>query len=448
MAVENLDNSSTLANSLFTTLTDGITIPSVPNFTDPKFDFSPDNTSDLYADIESATIKDVTEVCLDGEGSFDKFMAGMDIHLAREYEKGRLTGTQYAEVYASTIQAVLGQAVSFSLQKEQSRWGAVTAQMQARIAEIQATEALINLERAKLGTAKEGFDMNLTAAQYAQTKMGIAVTEAEHDGVTINNAAAEYSLHHMLPAEVAIKNYERVAVMPSTVAMNQFQIDRILPAQAQAAEFTNHEILPLERILKDIQANRIAVSEAQNAEFNVANMLPNAFAQAQHILNVRQPLESEAIEEAIEKERAQTLDTRRDNLTPISGVIGLQKTGLDLDNDTKDYILANQLPKQVELVTRQISLTGEQTESERAKTLDVRTDGASVVGSVGKQKDLYTQQIDSFIKDSQHKTAKMYLDAWVTQKTLDEGLNAPTQLTNNEINEVLTNVRGNNNLGS
>lgn len=448
MAVENLDNSSTLANSLFTTLTDGISIPSVPNFEATKFTFTPDTTSDLYDVIGSAKIDDVTEVCIDGSGSFDKFMAAMDIHLEREYEKGRLTGTQYAEVYASTIQSVLGQAVSFSLQKEQSRWSAVTAQMQARIAEIQATEALINLERAKLGTAKEGFEMNLTAAQYAQTKMGIAVTEAEHDGVTINNASAEYNLNHMLPAEVAIKNYERIAVMPSTVAMNQFQVDRILPAQAQAAEFNNHEILPLERTLKDIQANRIAVSEAENAEFNVTNMLPNALAQAQHILNVRQPLESEAIGEAIEKERAQTLDTRRDGLTAISGVVGLQKVNIDLDNDTKDYILANQLPKQVDLVTRQISLTGEQTESERAKTLDVRTDGASVVGSVGKQKDLYTQQIDSFIKDSQHKTAKMYLDAWVTQKTLDEGLSAPTQLTNNEINEVLTNVRGNNNLGS
>ena len=448
MAVENLDNSSELANSLFTSLTDGITIPSVPDFSDPKFDFTPDQSSDLYGDVESATIKDVTEVCLDGDGSFDKFMAAMDIHLEREYEKGRLSGTQYAEVYASTIQAVLGQAVSFSLQKEQSRWGAVTAQMQARIAEIQATQALIELERAKLGTAKEGFDMNLTAAQYAQTKMGIAVTEAEHDGVTINNASAEFNLNHMLPAEVAIKNYERMAVMPSTVAMNEFQVDRILPAQAQAAEFNNHELLPLEKKLKEIQANRIAVAEAEAAEFNIDNILPNTFAQAQHVLNVRQPLESEAIGEQIEVQRAQTLDIRRDGLTPVSGVIGLQKDGLQVDNDTKDYILANQLPRQVDLVTRQVALTGEQTESERAKTLDVRTDGATVVGSVGKQKDLYTQQIDSFVKDSQHKTAKMYLDAWVTQKTLDEGLNAPTQLTNNEINEVLTNVRGNNGLGS
>ena len=67
-------------------------------------------------------------------------------------------------------------------------------------------------------------------------------------------------------------------------------------------------------------------------------------------------------------------------------------------------------------------------------------------GSVGKQKDLYDQQIDSFIKDAQHKTAKMYSDAWVTQKTLDEGLAPPTQFNEANINSVLAGVRGNNNL--
>lgn len=375
-------------------------------------------------------------------------MEAVDAHIQREFKDGRLTTAQYGEVYVGAIQAVLSNATSFALQKDQAKWSAIQAQMQARIVEIQATQGLIELEKAKLETAKAGFDMNLTAAQFGLTKMQIAVTEAEHDGVTVNNALAEYNLKYNAPADVAIKHYERNAVMPSTVAMNEFQVDRILPAQAAAAEYTNRELLPLEQALKDIQANRLAVAEAAAAEYNLDYILPNQYAQAQHVLNIRQPAESEAIFEQIEQARAQTLDTRRDGLTPVSGVIGLQKEGLDWDNQTKDYVLANQLPRQVELVGKQINLTEEQRESERAKTLDTRSDGETVEGSVGKQKDLYDQQIDSFVKDAQHKTAKMYLDSWVTQKTLDEGLSAPTQLTNNEINEVLSAVRGNNNLGS
>mgnify|MGYP000439303871 CR=1 FL=1 len=65
---------------------------------------------------------------------------------------------------------------------------------------------------------------------------------------------------------------------------------------------------------------------------------------------------------------------------------------------------------------------------------------------MGKQKDLYDQQIDSFVKDAKHKTAKMYLDGWITQKTLDEGLNAPDQLTNTNIDAVLAALRTANSL--
>ena len=100
------------------------------------------------------------------------------------------------------------------------------------------------------------------------------------------------------------------------------------------------------------------------------------------------------------------------------------------------------------LAERQIDLVNEQIEATRAQTLDQRTDGSDIVGSVGKQKELYDQQIDSYRKDAMQKVAKMYLDGWITQKTLDEGLIPPTQLTNNEINEVLSNIRAENNLGS
>jgi hypothetical protein len=94
------------------------------------------------------------------------------------------------------------------------------------------------------------------------------------------------------------------------------------------------------------------------------------------------------------------------------------------------------------LVNAQIDMVNEQTEAQRAHTMDTRRDGTTpVLGSVGKQKDLYTQQIDSYQKDAQQKVAKMFLDGWITQKTLDEGLLAPTQLTNSEINEVMEVLR-------
>lgn len=452
MAVEfkNTDNSSTLANDMFTALTTGITIPASPDFSDPKFDFEPDTTSALYSDINGATIAEVTagEGTLEGTGAFDVFMTAMDKHLEREFKGNRLTGSQYAEVYTAIANQVMGQAVSFTLQKDQARWAAVTAQMQARIAEIQSTEALINLEKTKIEAAESNFQLNLTAAQYALTKMQIATEEANHDSVTADVAIKHFQRNYQQPADLSVTHYERTEVMPSTVAMNKVQVDRILPAQAAIAEFQNRVLQPLEQDIQELQRDRIIPTQADMADFQRDSILPVELAQQQHILNHRQPSETNLIKEQIETQRANTLDTRTDGLTPVSGVVGLQKRNLTSDADIKDYNLDNTLPTQLNLIQEQITLTNEQGESERAKTLETRSDGATVEGSVGKQKDLYTQQIDSFIKDAQHKTAKMYLDGWITQKTLDEGLTAPTQLTNNEINEVLVAVRGNNSLGS
>jgi len=446
--VINIDNSSQLANDLFTALTAGVTIPPSPDFSDPKFDFSTDLNSDLYSDIVGATISKVTEGSntLKGAGAFDVFMVAMDKHLEREFKGNRITGSQYAEVYTTIANQVMGQAVSFTLQQDQARWTAVTAQMQARITEVQATIALVELEKAKIEASNANFQLNLTAAQYAQTKMATATEEATHDGITVENAMKEFQLNYSLPADVAIKQYERQAVMPSTVDMNKVQVDRILPAQASIAEFENRILQPIQEQLQILQRDRIVPVAADIEEFRRDNMLPIELEQQQHILNERQPAETTLINEQIEGARAQTLDTRQDGLTPITGVIGVQKRNAEAELDIKEYNLASTLPTQVTLLGEQINLTSEQTEAERGKTLDNRTDGATIEGSVGKQKDLYDQQIDSFIKDAQHKTAKIYLDSWITRKTLDDGVPVPTEFAEATVGSVIANVKTNNNL--
>ena len=118
----------------------------------------------------------------------------------------------------------------------------------------------------------------------------------------------------------------------------------------------------------------------------------------------------------------------------------LQIEGLDLDNQTKDFTLVNILPTQRNLLS-------EQMEAARAQTLDVRSDGTTpVVGSVGKQKDLYAQQITSYQRKSELDAARLWSDAWTVQKTIDEGLTAPTNFTNTNVDSVLAKIRTSNGL--
>lgn len=118
----------------------------------------------------------------------------------------------------------------------------------------------------------------------------------------------------------------------------------------------------------------------------------------------------------------------------------LQNAGQTIQNNTGSYQLANIFPQQLNLLR-------EQTEVQRAQTLDVRMDGATVTGAVGKQKDLYTQQITSYQRNSELSAARVFSDAWITQKTIDEGLLPPDALNNSSVNTVLNTLKTNNNLG-
>ena len=405
------------ANHLYTALTADAPTPPTVDLSEAQFSFDPDTTSELYADITSATLGQLTDGHVDGEGVFDTIMSSIDKHIAREFQGNRLTGDQYAKVYLGVVQSTLSESVRFLLERDKSRWEAVSAQMAARVAEIQATEALILLEKAKVDTQAAIFDMQNSGAEYALTKMKVATEDVQYCLIKAQGESETYTRNWLLPADLAIKQYERAEVMPNQVAISKVQHLRLLPSEAALNEFENREIKPIERDTAQYQLDSVLNTQVAIDNFKLEKLLPINYAQEQQKLNFAMPAQTALVNEQKEAMRAQTLDNRSDALTPVTGILGRQRT-----------------------------LLTEQGEAERAKTLNTRSDAQTVIGSIGKQKDLYTQQIDSFIKDAQHKTAKMYLDSWITQKTLDEGLTAPTEFVNSEVDIVMARVRDNNNL--
>jgi hypothetical protein len=101
---------------------------------------------------------------------------------------------------------------------------------------------------------------------------------------------------------------------------------------------------------------------------------------------------------------------------------------------------------QLPLLNAQEALVNEQENVQRAQTAEHRSDGILVTGVLAKQKDLITQQIASFLRDAEIKAAKMFADSWSVQKTIDEGLTAPSAFTNAVIDEVMQTVKTNNDL--
>ena len=134
------------------------------------------------------------------------------------------------------------------------------------------------------------------------------------------------------------------------------------------------------------------------------------------------------------KSQTEAADYQVDNILPA------QWAGIKFDNDAKDFQNDFILPAQEKLLKEQV-------EVQRAQTMNNRTDGATVTGSIGKQKDLYTQQIDSYKRDAEVKAAKLFTDAWITMKTMDEGLLPPSNFENSSLNGILADIKSANNIG-
>lgn len=140
------------------------------------------------------------------------------------------------------------------------------------------------------------------------------------------------------------------------------------------------------------------------------------------------------------KMKISTEDITYANLVTQGVGLGIQNENLTLQGEGLEFTNDELLPVQKNLLQEQV-------EVQRAQTMNTRTDGTTtIVGSVGKQKDLYSQQIDSYKRDAETKVGKIFTDAWITQKTIDEGLLAPTQFNNTNVDAVLTKLRTANNL--
>jgi hypothetical protein len=172
----------------------------------------------------------------------------------------------------------------------------------------------------------------------------------------------------------------------------------------------------------------LARTEFCTAEYRLAEMLPK---------------ETEILVAQKAQIAAQTT-----NITQTTNTLLPQQVrGATAQADTAVYQLTYLLPLQNDQLTEGVKLAKEQTETQRAQTLDTRSDGVTpVAGTLGKQKDVQSQQIQSYKQDAQLKAARPFIDAWITMKTIDEGTLPPTNFNNANLDAILGIIRDDNEL--
>lgn len=241
-----------------------------------------------------------------------------------------------------------------------------------------------------------------------RVRLEIAKVELVATQFNASNQKASYALTKMNVANAEIAyctgKYNLEQMLPQQLLMSQSQVAG-QEIENEAASYNLNQMLPQQKAMLVAQTTQTTV-ETDASRFNVNTMLP----------------------------------LQRDMLTS-------QKTGQDTANSTATYNLQQMLPAQLALLQDQQLMVTEQTNAQRAQTMDNRLDGAAVNGVLGKQKELYSQQITSYKRDSELKVAKIFADSWTVQKTIDEGLTAPNSFTNVEIEKVMVDLRAKAQLG-
>lgn len=205
-------------------------------------------------------INQVTESSLDGDGDFDKLMQTVTLHLGKEFEKGRITGVDYSNVYLGAMTQVLAQAIQFRLTKDQ-------AAAQAELLDAQRLNVLDEISyRAK---QKELLDeeIKLKAAQTQQTikqtelldeqiliaKQELLLKEKELELAEVQKELSKAQVEK-IEQEIALLNQKTITETAQTVNPGGGLLGKQLELySAQIQGFTNDDIQKRAKIKIDSQ---------------------------------------------------------------------------------------------------------------------------------------------------------------------------------------------------
>lgn len=256
---------------------------------------------------------------------------------------------------------------------------------------------------------RQYWDLQLIQQQAELTEVQVATSKIKLETAKVEHAVTQLQALN-LEAEYATKKLQ-MSLLSSQFCISEFELNDMLPRK-------------LAMLNEQVSGQTIANS---TATYNLSNILPKQYAML--------------TEQVTGQTTANSIAAY--NLSKILpeqyAMLREQVAGQTKANSTADYNLSSILPTQ-------FALLKEQHEAARAQTLNTRYDGAAVEGTLGAQRKLHDQQVQSYIQDTRIKVSKMYNDLWVTYVTINDELLAsdttwPSQLRSDQVGSVLANLR-------
>lgn len=253
----------TNAKTLLESITQGLDF-SVPNvdFNDAAFEI-PEGLAEALKNVpDKLTIEMLTERKVDGAGCFDAIMKAMRVHLAEEYEAGRITGAEYTKAYIATMQVSLQQAVAYLLGKDQAFYQALETQAKALASNIDAYAAKVRLAIAQA-------QAHLVKAQYAGEVLKLGTIDKQTDQIMaqtdLTDAQTETQKQQkLLLVEQTEQAHSQVSDtrLDGTTPVEGYVGNQNSLLKQQVQSFKNDHIVKGAKIFADSFATQLSMSTA------------------------------------------------------------------------------------------------------------------------------------------------------------------------------------------
>jgi hypothetical protein len=231
-------------------------------------------------------ITDLTDGSLDinndwsGTGVFDKLIEAVNKNIEGQYNKGRISGSDYANVYLGSMQSVLAQSMEFLLREKLVE------------AQIQDTEASVALKENQLEV-----DKALAEAQLEQ-QWGYEVTRDGDNNLVLGDTTGAGKIDkekivldeqkETSDIEQALLDYELASTKPAQLA-DILKTTDVKERQMVEAELTGAK----QRTLLD--------TEEQAKQYEVDNILPEQLTKIQEEIDLLQTQDSEMVSNGLKQ---------------------------------------------------------------------------------------------------------------------------------------------------
>lgn len=388
---------------------------------------------------------DITSGAINGTGVFDLLMQSVNAQLKSQFDEGRVSGADYAQMYTASITGAMSQSIQFVLQEQAAGHqadllAAQTLQTDAATAKINSEKVVVDLQddlvNAQLLQEAEKLlllKQDVLTAPVLRTKLTAEKDNALQQTLTeVQKTALVTSQKLKTDADELLSDARtatEVEKRDSEISRQSVNAADVNVKGAQVIQMTKSDLLTDEKILEAKQQVIFATNSVSKPTKEIAVM----------------DAQIAKVNSGIGVDTKQNAKIDQDILWSVAKVTGIDNDNLQTLEQTKKIVqdTANSLSTNTTIIKQQGKIDAEKDlltqkkYTEEAQILDT-VNSLSVVGVIGKQKVLYGRQADGFLRDAEQKAAKIYADTWSIRQSTDGALTTSNGLADANILTAMT----------